>query len=67
MRTNSFSTPPQLAANQRTQPAFRRLAWTLIALALAALMTTVSRASIAATDPDWHGTTPENISLSPEN
>ncbi|MEA3339478.1 MAG: hypothetical protein U9R15_05875, partial [Chloroflexota bacterium] len=30
-------------------------------------MTTVSRASIAATDPDWHGTTPENISLSPEN
>ncbi|MEA3341481.1 MAG: hypothetical protein U9R15_16075 [Chloroflexota bacterium] len=64
MRTNSFSTPPQLAANQRTQPAFRRLAWTLVALVLATLMTTVSRASIAATDPDWHGTTPENISNS---
>jgi len=61
---NRFSTPLQLAANQRTQSVFRRLAWPLVALALAALMTTISRASIAATDPDWHGTTPENISNS---
>jgi len=64
MRTDHLSTPPQPVVDQRTQPTLGRLAGPLAALALAALMTTVSVAAITATDPAWHGTTPENISNS---
>jgi hypothetical protein len=53
--------------NQGTRSYFGSLVQILVALLIAGLMAGVSLASVAATDPDWNGTTPENVSYSDQH
>ncbi|MFQ6101929.1 MAG: hypothetical protein ACE5OS_11955 [Anaerolineae bacterium] len=67
MHPDRLSTRPQSAVNHWAWPSLQRLVWLLAALLIAGLMAGVSVASIAATDPNWNGTTPENISHSDQH